>query len=254
MSEAGDDPKLDRRTRAWSLWALVLGYNELVKQSESLGERAYFRLGRDQAVQELQALGVEVNMTYDGPVLLSLGEGRPHIEFREGDIQAMRETVAKWDRDHPVTFTVDRSMEVPCTPEYRVPPGAAYRYGIRHWWESGHRTTSWVSPENFFTSWCTECPAMWTGDTKDPVLPEPSPGGWAESAVGTPVPVGLRYAWTGGMEDEHHIVIAVVISSYGPNFEWRTTTGDNGTFTEKELRAVLASGKAVLVLEPVKRP
>lgn len=80
--------------------ALVLGFNELAKLAPILGEKAYFRLARDRAIEELEALGHHINVTTP-TIVLTLGQRPPYVEFLETDIEAMRACVAEWDARTP---------------------------------------------------------------------------------------------------------------------------------------------------------
>jgi hypothetical protein len=95
MEEQVSEEQIERQRR-WHFVALVYGYNELAFKAETLGEKAYFRMGRTTAEDELKALGVRL-LGHD-PVVLQMPEsGPPYIQFYEKDIELMREVVRKFD-------------------------------------------------------------------------------------------------------------------------------------------------------------
>ncbi len=95
----GIDPDDLKRARTHSLVALVFGYNELAKLAKPLGEKVYYRLARQNALEKLRASGGgDVNVTED-PIALSLtlNDGPLSVNFYEKDIEAMRAAVAAFD-------------------------------------------------------------------------------------------------------------------------------------------------------------
>lgn len=85
-----------RGHRRWHAAALCYGYNEFVKQAETLGQKVYFRAHRDSAEQNFIKLGGTVFLVRD-PVILELPDQMPHVNFSEADIELMREAVREFD-------------------------------------------------------------------------------------------------------------------------------------------------------------
>lgn len=79
--------------------AMVLGYNEMAKLAAGLGEKVYFRLMRDNALKIFVELGgnADVFTTEPAVITIPVGEGMPHIVFRERDVELMREYVREYD-------------------------------------------------------------------------------------------------------------------------------------------------------------
>jgi hypothetical protein len=97
-----DDEELTAEEKAgaerWTAVALCLGYNELAKQAENLGEKVYFRLLRDAAQERFIELGGKTILSPEDPALtLEVGKGMPCVRFRPQDIELMRATVAAHD-------------------------------------------------------------------------------------------------------------------------------------------------------------
>ena len=87
---------IDAATEAWTLSALMLGFNELARQADTLGQRALARMFRDDAQRRLVEGGhARVNMTRPREILV-LRE-QPHLAFDERDVELMRACVAQWD-------------------------------------------------------------------------------------------------------------------------------------------------------------
>jgi len=78
--------------------ARALGYNELAKKAVTLGEKTYYRVARDMAVDKLRALGGTLDFTRT-PILITLPGHNPEIAFNENDIELMREAVKRADED-----------------------------------------------------------------------------------------------------------------------------------------------------------
>jgi hypothetical protein len=80
---------------------LCIGLNELAKMSKTLDEKAYYRLMRDNAVEDLKEMGANGGVSpfaEDEYVLeFDVPDVRPKLRFRESDIEAMRLTVARYD-------------------------------------------------------------------------------------------------------------------------------------------------------------
>ena len=85
------------RIETWCLAAQVIGFNELAKQQETLGQKVFCRLARNSAEAELRKLGVQWEITQD-KVVLTLKDHVPHIEFTDNDIELMRAEVARRDQ------------------------------------------------------------------------------------------------------------------------------------------------------------
>ncbi|MEN6535464.1 MAG: hypothetical protein ABFD89_17505 [Bryobacteraceae bacterium] len=84
----------------WSLYAQWIGYNELARKSEKLGEKVFFRFVRAAVEVELVAAGLKIEITRD-PVILTLDAKRPWIELTQADIELMRKCVAEHDAALP---------------------------------------------------------------------------------------------------------------------------------------------------------
>lgn len=95
--EEAEDQK---RIEVWHLSAIVAGYNELVKVVDTIAQKVYCRLIRDQFQDELIAAGGAkiTQAETQQPVLVITASG-PWIRFYERDIEQMRAAVAKWDAD-----------------------------------------------------------------------------------------------------------------------------------------------------------
>ena len=84
----------------WTELAMVVGFNELARASETLGERVMLRLFRDRAKQLLQARGIEFKETGDNRVLLTIPLAcNLSMEFRESDVELMRQAIVKLDAE-----------------------------------------------------------------------------------------------------------------------------------------------------------
>lgn len=74
--------------------AMVIGYNELARTAQTLGERIFFRLARDAAEGVAREMGAQIERTEDPErVVVTLSE-RPRIELRERDLDLMRAALA----------------------------------------------------------------------------------------------------------------------------------------------------------------
>lgn len=93
------DPETKSNLARWHQLALVHGYNELVKLAETLGEKVYCRLARDHAEEEYKKLGGEITRQAEDEPVLVLTERMPYVRFETRDIELMRATVAKYDRE-----------------------------------------------------------------------------------------------------------------------------------------------------------
>lgn len=84
--------------KRWAAAAYCLGYNELAKQAQSLGEKVFFRLARDSAVKAFVELGGVSPFAEEPTILeLELPDAMPRIKFRAQDIELMRAAVQQWD-------------------------------------------------------------------------------------------------------------------------------------------------------------
>lgn len=85
----------------WAALAYALGYNELTKHAKVLGEKIFFRLGRDVAVKRFVELGGHSNLfaREDSVLELETQDRMPHIKFKASDIELMRETVRIYDEE-----------------------------------------------------------------------------------------------------------------------------------------------------------
>lgn len=97
MSKPADDATMSA-VMAWDAIARMHGYNEMAKQSKTLGEETYCRLARDAACEEAISLGADIRRTeVGGDVLMTVDEIIPSITFRASDIEKMREAVRAFD-------------------------------------------------------------------------------------------------------------------------------------------------------------
>ena len=89
-----------RQALEWGRLALLFGYNELVKQAASLGERVAMRYMRKELEVSLEkdpVPGVELKVTHEGTIICTLTRHMPAIELFESDIELMRKAVAEFD-------------------------------------------------------------------------------------------------------------------------------------------------------------
>ena len=75
-----------RNAELWHKLALVFGYNQLAKTSETLGEKVYCRMLRDLAEKDYIELGGvgSIDRTKEPPVLV-IDYQKPYIIFTEKD-------------------------------------------------------------------------------------------------------------------------------------------------------------------------
>lgn len=97
-SGVSDNLDADRNREAWHCLALIHGYNELVKTTDDLASKVYFRLVRDHFEEEVAKLGTKINRGDQGNVVLELTSKPPHIIFHGRDIELMRAAVAAFDK------------------------------------------------------------------------------------------------------------------------------------------------------------
>ena len=81
--------------------ALIYGYNEMAKNAQTLGEKVYLRMAREDATEKFRALGGEVNVEFKQTILTICGDP-VFIKFTVDDIELMRRTVAEYDAMLPV--------------------------------------------------------------------------------------------------------------------------------------------------------
>lgn len=91
----------------WDLLALTLGYNELSKFVQTLGEKVFCRLARDAAQREYECLGGKINRTTEETVICVLRESLPQASFTIKDIALMRREIEKYDELHKNDKKVD---------------------------------------------------------------------------------------------------------------------------------------------------
>ncbi len=96
-------PRKRSTKETWERWhslALIHGFNELAKSSETLGEKVFCRMARDEAEKTYIKLGGEIKKTEDEVVLILEPKRMPHLKFTVKDIELMRVVVHEHDRDH----------------------------------------------------------------------------------------------------------------------------------------------------------
>jgi hypothetical protein len=81
------------------LIATVFGFNELAKQSKTLGEKVFFRMLCQKFHKDLESKGVKISILEDN-IVLTVHFGNVGFTFYEKDIELMRQTVAEWDKNH----------------------------------------------------------------------------------------------------------------------------------------------------------
>jgi hypothetical protein len=92
---AATDDQLSGALR-WHALARVVGYNELAKDAQTLGEKVYLRLARDEARKDYERLGGEIQDTGPEPVIV-VNTRPPFVVMSDADIELMREAVAAHD-------------------------------------------------------------------------------------------------------------------------------------------------------------
>jgi hypothetical protein len=98
--EMTDEDKV--KHEMWTVMAIALGYNELAKAADVLGEKVWFRLARDNAEAQFIALGGYKVFTDEANALEIQVPGAPfYVKFRKQDIEAMRAVVAAHDAGTP---------------------------------------------------------------------------------------------------------------------------------------------------------
>lgn len=85
----------------WHALATALGYNELAKMEKDLDAKDYCRMMRDDAVEELLAIGGNGGLspfaTEEYVLELPIPDLKFRLRYRKSDIEAMRLVVAKHD-------------------------------------------------------------------------------------------------------------------------------------------------------------
>ena len=84
----------------WVTLAACLGYNELAKLAKTLGEKLYFRLMRDQAVQRYVKVGGNDNLFATEPGTIEICvpyANAPSIKLRPTDYELMRDALYRHD-------------------------------------------------------------------------------------------------------------------------------------------------------------
>lgn len=81
----------------WDALARLVGYNELARGAETLGERMYLRLARDEARRAYEGLGGRVeDAPADAPVAV-VPTRPPFLVLSDADVELMRKAVAEHD-------------------------------------------------------------------------------------------------------------------------------------------------------------
>ena len=91
------DEEVLANAQKWDLLARVVGYNELVKKAETLGEKMYLRLARDSALAKYASLGGKYDVEQDEPVLV-VQTRPPFLMLSDADMKLMREAVEEYDQ------------------------------------------------------------------------------------------------------------------------------------------------------------
>jgi hypothetical protein len=92
---APPDPVEQRRNDQFGRLALILGYNELAKNVERLGEKVYCRLLVGRLHEEYIANGGVLEIKEGEQVLVTLRENPPYINLYPRDIDLMRKAIAE---------------------------------------------------------------------------------------------------------------------------------------------------------------
>lgn len=90
-----------KQQKYWTALAMVMGWNELAKLGKTLGEKAFFRLMRNDMVTQFIELGGNDPFTKeDAVVTIAVPYGGcPFLEFRAQDIDLMRTAVYEYDKE-----------------------------------------------------------------------------------------------------------------------------------------------------------
>lgn len=89
-----------RLHKYWVALATMLGFNELAKLGKTLGEKAYFRLLRDNVSEQFIAAGGNADVFAKEESVVEIQvpySNAPFIKFRAQDIELMRDAVHAHD-------------------------------------------------------------------------------------------------------------------------------------------------------------
>lgn len=108
-----DERAIKKNHERWTALAVCLGFNELAKLGESLGEKVYARLLRDKHLENFVRLGGNADLFKREPAVceIVMPERMPNVTFRAEDIELMRKAVAEHDADPSV---VDKCARGTC--------------------------------------------------------------------------------------------------------------------------------------------
>lgn len=97
--EPSDEPTPEQVARAkWHhMLALIHGFNAMATMAITLGEKAYYRLLRDDAERRFEEMGGKINRIEEHKPILVIPGAVPEIRFDARDIELMRECVARYD-------------------------------------------------------------------------------------------------------------------------------------------------------------
>lgn len=98
---SGTRPDVEDFGKYWSRVAMILGFNELSKTVNTVGEKSFFRYMRDNIQADWEKEGGQKNfITYDDDIVVEIvAPHPPHIRFYERDIEMMRDAVYKYDTE-----------------------------------------------------------------------------------------------------------------------------------------------------------
>ena len=99
IEKAGEaTPDQVSSVECWGWTAQVVGYNEIAKKCPTLAQKIFCRVARDIANERATALGGGVEFEHD-PTILVLKGVIPHVNFKEADIELMRDAVRRHDNE-----------------------------------------------------------------------------------------------------------------------------------------------------------
>jgi hypothetical protein len=84
----------------WDALARLVGYNKLVEDAQTLGERMYLRAARDAAREAYVRHGGEVHYEGDMQPIIVVNSRPPYIALSDEDIELMRAAVVERDAFH----------------------------------------------------------------------------------------------------------------------------------------------------------
>lgn len=96
MSDDKLTAEQQKQAMAMHYAAQSIGYNEMAKMAKRLEEKAFFRVGREEAAALARSFGSDISYVQDQAVG-HISSGGLQVHFLESDIEAMREIVANWD-------------------------------------------------------------------------------------------------------------------------------------------------------------